>query len=281
MKNASKIATIIICMLCIGAIIYFVFFFGGAKNEDISLTTSAKKNYEISFDTDKLEYNGDTNFMDGVTAIDENGVDISADITVSCKPTSNISVKELTYSVNKAGYELKSYTRKLVINGDYTGPTISISNEEIEIPLDEIASISAFISKSGIVDTDDGFGHRCSVSAEFNSEVTDIGDYVITITAENILGDTKSIKTSATVTDPNKSIIKLTTSAVSLNVGDTFNPEEYIKSAIHDELGDISSAVVCTSTVDTSTPGQYTVIYSFGNIDDLKNEKATLTVTIK
>ncbi len=260
---------------------YFIFFFGGAKNDNNELTTIAQKEYEITFATDTLEYNKKTSFMDGVTATDENGVDLIDEVTVSCKPTNNISVKELTYSVNKAGYVIKSYTRRLVINGDYTGPTITVADEDIEIPLNEVNNLSSFISRSSAIDTDDGFGRKCSITAVFNAQVTDLGDYVITITAENMFGDTKSVKTSVSVTDPNSSIIKLTTSAVTISVGDKFVPEEYIKSAVHDEMGDISTAVICTSTVDTKTPGQYTVTYSFGNIDELKNEKATLTVTIK
>lgn len=281
MKSYGKIATILICILCIGAIVYFVFFFGGAKNENEVLTTIAQKEYEISFDTDILEYDVQKGFMDGVKATDENGNDLTSDVTVSCKPTSNIAIKELTYSVNKAGYALKTYTRKLRIGGEYTGPTITVSNENMEIPLNEVANLSSVISRSNYIDTDDGFGRKCSISAEFSTEVTDIGDYVITITAENLFGDTKSVKTSITVTDPNKSIIKLTTTAVTINVGDKFDPAGYIKSANHEELGDISSAVTYTSTVDTSTPGQYTVTYSFGNIADLKNETATLVVTVK
>lgn len=281
MKNIRAIILVIISIVCVGLLVYFIGFFGDAKNEDATISSVSKMRYEITFDTDTLQYTKDTDLMTGVSARGENGEDLTKFVTVSCKPTSNIAVKELTYSINKSGYEIKDYTRRLTVDGAYTGPSISIDDGNIEIALNEINQLSSIISRSGAIETDDGFGRSCSITATFNADVTEIGEYVATVTAENILGDTKSAKIGVTVTESSSSIIKLRTTSITLNIGDEFIPEEYVTEAMSKEFGDMKMAVYCEHNVDTTRAGGYTAVYSFKNIPELKNEKATLYVTVK
>lgn len=281
MKYTKQILTAIVCVICIGVIVYFIFFFGDAKNENATVTTIHSNTYTISFDTDTIEYQSGTNLMAGVSATGENGEDLTSDVTVSSKPTKNILVKELTYSINKSGYDIIPFTRTLTLPSDYKGPSIDVEQGEIKVPIDQITSLSAIINQSDKIKSDDGFGSRCAMTAEFTTDVTDIGDYVIEITAQNTLGDTKKTKMSVTVVEAESSIIKLTAASVAINVGDKFEPEQYVKSANHKELGDVRSAIVITNTVDTTKAGRYTVTYSFGDIEELKNEKAVLIVTVQ
>lgn len=280
MRNFSKILTAVIAALCVAVLVYLIFFFEGSPQYNGEITTAAQKEYTISFDSDELIYNKGTDFMQGVKATDEDGKDLTDSVTVSCKPTGNIRKKALTYSINKAGYKILTFERVLIVDGNYTGPSITYNGAEFEIPVDKIANLSSEIAKSGIVDTDDGFGGKCSVSAHFNSENITVGDYSVTVTAQNIFGDSASVKISVTVTEASSSIIKLKASSLSINRGDSFNPMDYVDSAVYKGYGDLSSQVTAENTVDTQTAGVYTVEYRIKGIKELENEKAYLYVTV-
>lgn len=279
MKNLSRIITLIVAAGCIGLLVYMIFFFTG-RDYSQQVTTVPQKQYTIKLDSSSLVYKNGVDFMEGVTATDEDGKDLTQYVTVSCKPTNDIHKKLLTYSLNLSGYEIKSVEMQLIVGDEYKGPSIKQSSEKFEIPLNKIGSLSAEIAKSNAVETDDGFGGSCAISAQIDSPDITVGDYVATVTAQNIFGDTASIKMVVTVTEKADSIIKLKASSVSLNKGDAFNPIDYVDGAIHNEYGDITSQVVAVNTVDTITSGTYTVEYRIKGIKELENEKAYLYVTV-
>lgn len=280
MKNISKILTIAVAVVCVGILIYLIFFFNVESQFKSEVTTTPQMQYQIVFDEPELHYALGTDFMQGVTAKDDDGNDLTQYVTVSCKPTNDIKRKALTYSINKSGYEIQGFERALIVDDDYKGPSITYNGSGFEIPIDKIGSLSTEIAKNEDVETDDGFGGKCSVSAVINSQDIEIGDYSATVTAHNILGDSASIKISVTVTEASTSIIKLKASSVSLNKGKAFNPMDYLSSAYSDEYGDVSSQVVADNTVDSNTVGVYTVEYSITGIKELQNEKAYLYVTV-
>lgn len=280
MKNISKILTFVVAVACVGILVYLIFFFNVESQFKSEVTTAPQKQYEIVFDEPELHYSLGTDFMQGVTAKDADGNDLTQYVTVSCKPTNDFKRKTLTYSINKSGYEIQSFERILTVDDDYKGPSITYNGSGFEIPIDKIGSLSTEVAKSEDVETDDGFGGKCSVSAVINSQDIEIGDYSATVTAQNILGDSTSIKISVTVTEASASIIKLKASSVSLNKGKAFNPMDYLSSAYCEEYGDVSSHVIADNTVDSNTAGVYTVEYSIAGIKELQNEKAYLYVTV-
>lgn len=280
MKNLSKIITIAVAVLCIGILVYLIFFFNGTPEYSSEITTTEQKEYTISFEGEELLYSSGVDFMQGVKATDSDGNDLTDSVTVSCKPTNDIKKKVLTYSVNKSGYKIMNFERTLVIEGKYKGPSISYDGSEFEIPIDKIGNLSSEIAKSGIIETDDGFGGKCSVSAAISSQSITVGDYAAKVTAQNIFGDIATVKIAVTVTDASTSIIKLKASSVSINRGDSFDPMEYVSSAVYGNYGDVLSHIVADNTVDTKTAGVYTVEYRIKNIAELKDEKAYLYVTV-
>lgn len=280
MEKAKKIAIPIIAIICVLAIIYLLFFFGKNVAPSSELTTAIQKEYTISFDTDELMYSNGVDFMDGVTALDENGENLSSFVTVSCKPTKNISTKILTYSINKSGYKISTFERKLILDSSYTGPSIEISGDGIEVPLDQVKNLSSILSTSNMITTDDGFGATCSITAAIQSqeEIT-IGDYVATVTAQNIFGDTADTKTTITVVSPESSIIKLSATSVTINKGDSFNPIDYVLSCYDEAYGDLLPYVVADN-IDTSKSGIYTIEYKIEGMTELENEISYLYVTV-
>ncbi len=279
MKNWMKIASIGISALCIGVLVYLIFFFGGSVAPDERVVMPELKDYTISFDSDELEYFQGIDFLQGVTAVDENGVELTEDITVSCKPTDRKYEKLLIYSINKAGYKITEFSRVLKLDSSYKGVSVKSTGETLEIPINRLDSITERTVMSELVITDDGFGNACSISV-YLPKMDEIGDYVATVTAANIFGDTAECKLAVNVVEAENTTIRLSASSVSLAVGNEFNASDYIVSANHSEYGDVSPYIEINSDVDTSKSGVYTVEYSIKGISQLKDEKAFLYVTV-
>lgn len=275
-----KLIVPIIAVICVAIIALLAIFSNKIFNNEQEFTTEALKSYTITFEGDELDYSSGMNFMQGVSAVDEDGNDLTKYVTVSCKPTNNIKIKTLSYSINQIGYEIKSFERRLVVNGSYTGPSINIDGGTVEVPLDEIKSLSSIVNSSGLVETDDGFGNPCTVSASLNETEISIGDYVATVVAENILGDTASAKITVSIVPAKSSKIKLSVTSITVNVGDKINPADYVLDSVDPEYGEIKPFVQYNE-VDTSAPGVYAIRYTIKNIVELKDEVAVLTVTVK
>lgn len=281
MEKARKIMVPIIALICILAIGYFLFFFGENVAPKDELTTSALKEYTISFATPELKYSKGANLMEGVRAKGANNEDLTGFVTVSCKPTKNMYKKILTYSINKPGYKISSVNRDLILDKTYKGPSIKIDGTGIELPLNQAKKLSSAVSNSDIIKTNDGFGNKCSISATIaNQGELTVGDYVATVTAQNILGDTVSQKITVTFTEAEESIIKLSASSITIKKGEKFEPKDYVVSAYYNkEYGDVAAMVVA-SKIDTSKAGVYTVEYRIKDIGELQNEVAHLYVTV-
>lgn len=281
MNKAKKIATPVIAVLCVMAIVYLLFFFGKNAAPTSELTTNALKEYTVSFSTPELKYSADIDFMEGVSAQGSDNNDLTSFITVSCKPTKDKLKKTLTYSINKAGYKIIPFERTLVLDKSYTGPTIKTNGAAIEVPIDKVKNLSSIISTSNAIKTDDGFGNTCTITATLpNQEELNVGDYVATVTAQNIFGDTATAKITVTLTSPESSIIKLSSTSVTINKGDRFEPKDYVLSAIDETYGNVSPLVVPNIKIDTSKAGVYTIEYRIKDIKELENEVAYLYVTV-
>lgn len=270
-----------IAVLCIGIIVFLVLFSNDMLEKSEQFTTEALKSYSITFDSDELVCNGSINFMQGVTATDENGVDLTEYVTVSCTPTKEMNKKVLTYSINKAGYRIDSFERKLLLDFDYNGPSIKIVENSVEVPIDQVNNLTLLVEQANIIATDDGFGNSCGIAVQLETSQVELGDYIATVTASNIFGDSVSAKLNITITQAEHSIIKLSASSVTLNVGDSFDASAYVVSANDSDLGNLIGNVVYNSDVDTSKPGTYTVEYFVKGVMEHENDKAYLTVTVK
>lgn len=280
MDKAKKIFVPIIAILCVLAIVYLVFFFGKNALPISDLSTTGQKEYTITFDSPQIEYYANMDFMDGVKAVDKNGNDLTDFVTVSCKPSSDMYKKVLTYSINKSGYKICTFERELILDKSYKGPSIKVKNFSIEIPLDEAKNISTIVYNSGAISTDDGFGGSCSITAQIqNQDALDIGEYIANVTAQNIFGDTANAKITVTITAPKSSIIKLSTSSITIKRGESFDARSYIQSAYSEEYGDLI-AFVNVDELDTSKAGIFTIEYTIKGIKELENEKAFLYVTV-
>lgn len=280
MEKAKKLIIPFVAILCVVALVYLIFFFGKTNLPSSELTTSTLKEYTISFDTKELKYKNGIDFMQGVTAFDDNGNDLTEYVTVSCKPTDDTFKKTLTYSINKAGYKIDAFERTLLVDSSYKGPSIEIVEPSIEVPIDQIKSLTAIIYSSNAIKTDDGFGGDCGITAIIDETDISLGDYVATITAQNLFGDTATTKITVTVVNPETSIIKLSASSVTIAKGDSFNPMDYVVSANDDTYGDVKAGVVASQDFDTNKIGTYTIEYKIQGIEELKDEVAYLYVTV-
>ena len=94
-----------------------------------------------------------------------------------------------------------------------------------------------------------------------------------TFILENAFGDRTVAKADAIISDVPATII-LTDTAVTVRVGEYFDPYDYILSATGADGSSIMAEVVCDE-LDTSIPGEYLVTY------ELRGQTASLRVTVE
>lgn len=143
-------------------------------------------------------------------------------------------------------------------------------------------------SENIVIDYDTAFDYTDYVRFENTETVNVVGEvdtkqegtYLVVVEAVNEYNQTKSQELNVTVKDLSAPKITLTKEKVSLAYGSSFNPNKYIKSAIDNKDGDVSSFIEISSKVNSKKAGTYDVIYTVE--DNAGNSSSeTLKVTIK
>ncbi len=80
--------------------------------------------------------------------------------------------------------------------------------------------------------------------------------------------------------DPNAPQIKLTSDRITLAAGSSFNSLEYVASAKDTDGTELWENISVDGSVDTNTPGEYTVSYWCANYNGVMSNTATLTVEV-
>ena len=89
------------------------------------------------------------------------------------------------------------------------------------------------------------------------------------------------VEKKSTPPAPNqKPVITLSATSTTITVGDDFDPLDGYATASDPEDGDITSNIVASSTVATTTPGIYTVVYNVTDSAGLAADPKTLTVFV-
>ena len=204
--------------------------------------------------------------LDGVTAIDSNGNDITSDIEVIYDDVNEYipGTYTVTFRVsdsNNASAE-KSISVTVVDNSDANlAPIINADNLTIE-------KGSRFDPLAGVTATD-GKGNNITnkVEVAFSSVNTSkTGTYNVTykVTHNNI---TTQKTVVITVINSYNIIPNIMTNDLALIVGESFNAT-YNVTATDKEDGDLTSSIVITeNNVNTSKPGSYLVKYSVTDSD--------------
>ncbi|MDA9985253.1 DUF5011 domain-containing protein, partial [Flavobacteriaceae bacterium] len=218
---------------------------------------------------------GETYTEDGCVATDQEDGNITASITTSgTVDVSNTGTYTLVYSVSDSGNNFVSVTRTVIVSSipDTTPPVITLNGP------------STLLITMGDNWTDPGATASDNVDGDLTSSITSsgtvdtstTGSYTLIYSVSDTVGNTSSVIRTVIVSLDLPPTITLTgSSTITLLVGDTYIEDGCIAT---DEVdGDLTSSIITTGTVDTSTVGTYTLIYS---VSDTGNNTASVTRTI-
>ena len=218
---------------------------------------------------------GETYTEDGCVATDQEDGNITASITTSgTVDVSNTGTYTLVYSVSDSGNNFVSVTRTVIVSSipDTTPPVITLNGP------------STLLITMGDNWTDPGATASDNVDGDLTSSITSsgtidtstTGSYTLIYSVSDTAGNTASVIRTLIVSLDLPPTITLTgSSTITLLVGDTYIEDGCIAT---DEVdGDLTSSIITTGTVDTSTVGTYTLVYS---VSDTGNNTASVTRTI-
>lgn len=241
----------------------------------------------IRFTSDILTYDGTGDIsmilMDGVTATDADGSDLTDKLKTSFKASNLPNEKKITYSVKTAdGTKLKAERTLRLEN--YEGPTINVSNNLPTIKESELDNAVSALADAGALHAEDGYGNdiTSAIKVKWSADESNIGYFVLNFTLENRFADSVSAKASVQA-QLSKPLIALTQQEISIPLNDeSFSAMDYVKAAIDTDGTPIDKdSVELNGYVQRDTPGTYPVTYTVTGPESGLTAEATLNVTVK
>jgi hypothetical protein len=227
---------------------------------------------------DAIDGTASVNLEAGFAGEDQFGVDPNP--VIACKTetdlTSNDDIPIGTYSVTCAitdasgnSAEAPPYSLQVL---DETAPTFT--STQADIPADAGANGTAIVSFSTPT-AEDNSGQAPNVSCDpVSGTAFDVGTTPVTCTATDAAGNFAELTFNVTVQDNTAPLLVLNgVNPLALEVGETYTED----GAIAMDNVDGAVAVNVTGTVDTATPGTYTLTYS---ASDAAGNSASVTRTV-
>lgn len=156
---------------------------------------------------------------------------------------------------------------------DQTNPVVTVTagTDTIECAVDSWTNAGATVADSS---------PSLTASSAGSVTTTTVGAYTITYSATDYDDRTGTNTRTVTVRDTLKPTITLTgLSSVSLTEGETYTDEG--ATATDTCTGSLTSSIQATSTVDTTTPGTYSVTYNVSDPSNNAADAVTRTVTVQ
>lgn len=227
----------------------------------------------------------DSELLKGVTAEDNKDGDITKSVRISSMSHFIEKGKRtITYIVFDKANQAGTLQRTLIYT-DYTSPKIHIT-KPLRYSMSEIekANLLENVTAEDCLDGDLTNQLRTTLSDSFYS--TQAGEYAVTIQVSNSAGDVCSIPVSVMVTDntdreeSNKNYPMLSEYVAYTKVGEKIDPaayltgvergsSEYTFAEDSEYLGVTSEDIDVQSNVDYSTPGVYTVDFSYTSEEEI------------
>ncbi len=203
-------------------------------------------------------------------AIAHDNTDGNLTVTISGSvDTSTVGTYTLTYTAtDSAGNSVQS-TRKVTVL-DITAPIITINGDNPMILNQHDSYTEAGAMASDAVDG------TLNVTISGSVDTTTAGTYTITYSAQDSAGNSASHTRTITVKDTTKPTITLIGSNLQeVRLGDNYNEQG---ATVSDNVALSGTIMIDASAVDTSTVGDYEVLYS---ISDTSGNSATTSRTVR
>lgn len=222
-----------------------------------------------------IELNYQDSFSDpGASALDNYDGDISSNITLSgdTVDTSNLGSYTITYNIEDSSGNINSVNRTIIV-ADLEDPVITILGEN---PLDiEVFSIFSDPGASALDNYDGDLSSNIGANENINMNL--LGQYMVMYSVTDNAGNIGSAMRIVNVVDTTDPVISITGDSY-IEIGQTQTYTDQGATALDNYDGDVSGNIQVTNSVDTSTPGTYTVVYT---VTDGNNNTSSETRTVK
>lgn len=223
----------------------------------------------------KCDYE-DADLLQGLSAYDEKDGDITDEIMVdSLVPSLEKGRCNANFVVFDSSNHPATFSREVVFT-DYRSPKIYIS-KPLVFTKNANEDVFGYIGATDAIDGDITSLLRMNT----NTNMLETGDYVINVEIANSLGDFSELELPVHIVDQIdvRIDIKLTENIVYVDSRDGFNPADYIESVTNADGTVYETDIVnIESSVNTSKPGVYEVIYTAEDSDTIKGFTALLVV---
>lgn len=247
----------------------------------VAVRTREKETVSIVFEPEILEYDGagELDLMEGVTALGEDGRDLTDQVQAVLTPDGQDNEKKIRYAVFTEDGEETTRTRTLCLEG-YTGPDLNVAGS-LELDAGDLEDLVEILKEREELTADDGFSRDASDQVSWVRRRQGEGKYSITFTLRNDFYDEDTCTVEASVSGEVSDIkLELSQTDIVIPAGSEFYPLEYVVSAYDPDFGDISSNLQITGSVDVYTPGSYRLIYTLRSADRTQEAEAMLQVEV-
>lgn len=267
----------IVSLLALVIILILSFKMTTENNDDDGQNSS--ENAKIIFEGDLVyDGTGELDLLDGVSAIDEDGTDLTSNINAKIVLDGND--QEIRYSVSGENGQIVYKERDLVLK-NYQGPAI-IANDHLSFDAKDLSNLVTVLNKRGELKRLDGFGKDITDQITYQREKVSDGIYQLTFTLNNIYLDSTSLivkaNISGTISDP---VLELYRLSIEIDVGSSFYPEDYIEVANDENGNSVKDQVKISSSLNTMQPGVYNVSYQLTSSDNSVIVTKNLEVKIR
>ena len=119
-----------------------------------------------------------------------------------------------------------------------------------------------------------------SITPSVKTDADESGACVVTLSVTNLLNDTYAADITV-ATQTSGPVLRLTTDKVTLKVGDSFSFFDYIAAAEDENGNSLFRSISMNGSVDTSTPGTYTLEFYCTDDNGVPSPTKTLTVVVE
>ena len=282
----KRVNLLLMSVLAVVIGLFSVYLIGVHNNLDTTgpVITVEEKMLEISVE-DPQEA-----LMQGITAIDDRDGDVTGMMLVeSIYGITEDNVTTVTYTAfDRAGNVSK--IQRQVRYKDYESPKLELYGS-LCFPGGANVDVLEYVGARDVIEDD--IRRRVRATLVSNTKtINNIGSHVVRFQVTNSLGDTVQADIPVEVYDPEwyTAFVELDEYMVYLKVGDSFNPESYLKTfQIRGESINVSQGITedvfCNidSKVNTGRPGIYTVTYNLSKNVNLMtfSGKAVLVVIVE
>ena len=211
----------------------------------------------------------DSALMQGVTARDDRDGDVTGRMLVeSIYGITEDKLTTVTYAAfDRAGNVTK--VQRQVRYKDYKAPRFELY-DSLCFPGGSGFDVLDYIGAQDVIEGDIRRRVRATLVSATKS-ISEIGSHVVRFQVTNSLGDTTQVDLPVSVYDPEwyTAAVELEEYLIYLKVGDSFDPEDYLKTFLVrgteiDVSRQVPEDVYCSidSGVSTRRPGVYTVTYN-------------------